>query len=424
MEWIGWVVVGVVTAQLLVMLYGEIRRIRGEVEQRHLSFALLRQRIAAADALRVRREQAQLFWNGVRKFVVRSKVEEAANIFSFYLEPHDGKALPQFQPGQYLTFRINVPGHSEPLIRCYSLSDRPHPDYYRITIKRVPPPPDVPEAPPGVVSNYFIDHVREGDILDVQAPRGNFVLDTTRTSPIVLIAGGIGITPLLSMLASIVDQQIEREVWLFHGVRNRREHALRDQIDKLNQRHERTRVIVCHSAPLPEDKQGRDYVFAEHISVPMLQNVLQSSNYDYYVCGPPPMMANIIPALKKWGVPKDHIFTEAFGPASGKVIAAVQREESKSEQDAKPPAAKRPQVTFQRSNTVATWDDSFDNLLDLALKNNVRIESGCRAGSCGTCLVAIKSGRVVCTSESHADIEEGTCLTCVSVPDDNLVLDL
>lgn len=421
MESVGAVIVGIVTVQLIVMLFGQVQQAKRSGEQRQLSFELLRQRIEAANALRVRREQTQLFWNGYRKFVVQHKIEEAEDICSFYLVPHDGKELPEFRPGQYLTFRVNIPGQSKPVTRCYSLSDGPNSNYYRITVKRVPPPRDNPDAPPGLVSNYFQDHVNEGDIIDVQAPRGHFALDPSQNRPVVLIGGGVGITPVLSMLAAIVNSKAERDVWLFYGCRNRRDHALREQIDELNQQHDRTRIVVCYSQPLAEDQRGPDYEFAERISVALMKRVLDSNNYDFYICGPPPMMSSVLADLKEWGVPKDRIFSEAFGPASGKALGAVKKEKPAGDKAAA--AVAGPKVKFERSDKQIDWDESFATLLDCAEGNDISIESGCRAGSCGSCVVAIKSGNVASATGEEYETEEGTCLTCVSIPEGDLVLD-
>ena len=421
MESVGAVIVGIVTVQLLVLLCGQIQQTRRSGQQRRLSFDLLQQRIDAANALRVRREQTQLLWNGNRKFVVQHKVEEAETICSFYLVPHDGKQLPQFRPGQYLTFRVNVPGQAKPVTRCYSLSDGPDPKYYRITVKRVPPPRNNPDTPPGLISNHFLDNVKEGDILDVQAPRGHFALDPDQTRPVVLIGGGVGITPVLSMLAAIVNCKAERDVWLFYGVRNRHDHALQEQIDELDEQHDRTRIVVCYSQPLAEDTRGPDYEFDERISVSLMKRVLDSNNYDFYICGPPPMMSSVLADLKEWGVPANRVFSEAFGPASGKAVGASKKEKPAAKKGGK--AVAGPKVTFERSGVSVNWDDSFENLLDCALGNNVSIDSGCRAGSCGSCLVAIKSGKVANAAGEETEHEEGTCLACVSVPDGELVLD-
>jgi uncharacterized protein len=130
------------------------------------------------------------------------------------------------------------------------------------------------------------------------------------------------------------------------------------------------------------------------------------------------MMSSVLADLKTWGVPEDRIFSEAFGPASGKAIGSVKSEV------AQPAAATACQVTFVRSNCSIQWDGTFANLLECAEKNNIKIDSGCRAGSCGTCLVAIKSGKVASLTGSEAETEEGACLTCVSVPKGDLVLEI
>jgi Oxidoreductase FAD-binding domain len=140
-------------------------------------------------------EQAQAGWNGLRKFAVAKKVAECDDVGAFYLKPHDGRALPVFKPGQYLTFQLDLPGRDKPLVRCYSLSDCPQQkNYYRVTIKKEKAPPDRPDLPPGAASSYFCDTVKEGDILNVKTPPGHCFLAMSGTNPIVLIGGGVGTT--------------------------------------------------------------------------------------------------------------------------------------------------------------------------------------------------------------------------------------
>lgn len=146
-------------------------------------------------------------WIGWREFrVARREFEDAARTqCSFYLEPVDGAPLPPFKPGQFLTFSIDLPATgsgtaARTITRCYSLSDRPDPARYRITVKRVPAPAEPPEAEPGLSSNHFHDRVQVGDVLRVKAPAGHFFIDPDPALPAVLVAGGIGITPMMSML--------------------------------------------------------------------------------------------------------------------------------------------------------------------------------------------------------------------------------
>jgi len=172
-------------------------------------------------------------WPGFRTFRVERKVVEdaAQSVCSFYLVPQDGQPLPSFLPGQFLTFRLDVAsaaGGNEQIIRCYSLSDAPRPDRYRVSIKRMPPPMGC-DVPPGRSSNFFHDHVAAGSLLQVRAPAGHFHIDRG-DAPVVLIGGGIGITPMLSMLNWCLAEQPGRELWLFYGVRAGRELVMKAHI--------------------------------------------------------------------------------------------------------------------------------------------------------------------------------------------------
>ncbi len=148
-------------------------------------------------------------WSGAKEFVVRRRVieDDNASVCSFYLAPVNGAPLPLYRPGQYLTFNLEVPDAAgnaiRNVVRCYSLSDRPRADHYRVSIKRVPAPPGKPEAAPGIASNHFHDRIQEDARLSVQAPSGHFHLNEDGELPIVLIAGGIGITPLLGILNTL-----------------------------------------------------------------------------------------------------------------------------------------------------------------------------------------------------------------------------
>ena len=187
---------------------------------------------------------------------------------------------------------MNLPDQPKPLVRCYSLSDGIEDDHYRVSIKRVPPPRDKPDVSPGKGSNFFHDHVNEGDIIDVKAPGGHFFLDLDKDFPIVLIGGGIGITPVLSMLNTLVKGgSLTREVYFFVGVRNSRDHPFKQHMEQLNAEHEKLHLHVCYSKPGEGDVEGRDYQHAARVSVDLFKQVLPSNNFDYYLCGPPPLMS-------------------------------------------------------------------------------------------------------------------------------------
>ena len=413
---VGLLAVALVVVRLGVLVYSSFQQVVHSREQQRLSLKFLNDRISEKKR---QQDVDTLAWNGYRKFVIDRTVSEGEGICSFYLAPHDDKPLPGFRPGQYLTFRLGIPGREKPVVRCYSLSDSHRQDRYRVTIKRVPAPAEPPDAPPGLVSNYFHEQLGKGDILDAQAPRGQFFLDPEKQRPAVFIAGGVGVTPLLSMAKTVADMKSQREILFFYGVRHRAEHAFREELEKVAEQHPNIRVVVCYSNPRPEDEtgEGRDYQHDGRITIELIRSYLASTNYEVYLCGPPAMTESLVPQLVKWGVAKKDIHTEAFGPAS------ISKAPSKAAAEAKEKGSPPCQVKFAKSGKTCAWNVGSINLLDFALANGVSIDSGCRAGNCGTCVVAIKSGRMAYLAEPGAEIEDGACLTCIAAPEGDLVLD-
>ncbi len=415
--WVGGVlIVAVVAAYVVAVLYGMLGRLQFESSMRQRQ---IEEMDIAIDRAR-RRMQANveksLSWAGTRKFVVaRRQVEcDDGNVCSFYLEPHDKKPIPAFEPGQYLTFDLAIPGEKKKVTRCYSLSDAPNGERYRVSIKRVPPPRDAPEAPPGLSSNYFHDHVNEGDVLDVRAPGGKFFLDMNSDRPIVLIGGGVGLTPVLSMLNTVVASNADREVWFFYGIRNGTEHCMKEHLREIAAAHSNVHIVNCYSDPRDIDEQGVDYDEASRVSVDLMKRLLPSNNYQFLMCGPPPMMESLISDLEEWGVPAEDILRESFGPASGR--KAPPKEVN--------PDAAGPEITFKRSGKVVHWDPAFDNLVKFAEANDCDIPYACLAGNCGTCLTTVLEGEVDYPGgATDFEAEEGTCLTCSCVPKGPVVLD-
>lgn len=407
----GAILVGGVLVRAVVLLATTLASLRFDRRRRRLELDLLTQRIEAARKRREAAVSAEATWAGLRKFEVQRKVLEGDGVASFYLAPHDRKSLPPFLPGQFLTFQVKVAGRPKPEVRCYSLSDAPGKDHYRVTIKKVASA----SGAPGVVSSFFVDQLEQGDILDVRAPAGHFTLDLDSSAPVVLVGGGIGITPLVSMLSAVCARPGRREVWVFYGVRNGEQHAMREALATAARDHDNVRLHVCYSQPGPKDEKGRDYHHAGRVTADFLRRVLPSSNFKFYVCGPPALMQTLVPDLQSWGVPKEDIHFEAFGPATVKEV---------TKRMARPAApAEKVQVVFRRSNKTCSWDGSCGSILDLADANGVKIESGCRVGNCGTCLAAVTSGEVKYSTDPSAKIEAGSCLTCIAQPTGPLVLD-
>ena len=281
----------------------------------------------------------------------------------------------------------------------------------------MPPPPNLPDASPGLSSNYFHDSIFEGDILDVKAASGHFHLDTTKHTPVVLIGGGIGVTPVLSMLNQICESGSTRETWFFYGVRNINEHVMKEHLEQIADEHENVHIQICYSDVIDGAVEGRDYHHFERVSVDLFKRVLPSSNYDYYLCGPGPMMNAIVSDLGEWGVPEKDIHFEAFGPATVKKAAP---DKAAGERAA---AAEGIEVVFAKSGKTCNWNPDADSLLDFAEENDIEIDFGCRAGSCGSCITAIRSGSVDYVVEPGSPPESGSCLTCISVPKTSITLD-
>ncbi len=409
---------------LAAFTYAFIGGVRSLSEWRHstrlgleeLDFFRRRSKIVLQAAI-VQRAREEHKWNGYRKFTISKKNPESANkdICSFYLTAHDGKPIPPFEPGQFLTFRLRIKDQPSEIVRCYSLSDSPlERDFYRVSIKRVPPPRDRDDLPPGLSSNYFHDHLNEGDILDVGAPSGKFYLNMESDRPVVLIGGGVGLTPVLSMINTLAKSDSKREVWFFYGVINSLDAAMTEHLRNIEKEHENIHVIICYSNATEACRKGYHYDYTEHVSVDLFKRLLDSPNYEFYICGPPPMMSAITAGLKQWGVPDKDVHFEAFGPATVKKSPAAAEEKAE---------AVGTKITLAASGKVVEWTGDTDSILELAKNNDVDIPFGCGAGSCGTCVTAIKKGKVKYLSDPASPPEEGTCLVCIAVPDGDLVLD-
>ncbi|MDE1995080.1 MAG: NO-inducible flavohemoprotein, partial [Rhizobiaceae bacterium] len=155
-------------------------------------------------------------WNGWRRFRVVSKRRESDIITSFVLQPVDGGAVVEHRPGQYLTFRIDVPG-LPPQRRNYSISSASNGETYRISVKR---------EPKGLVSRFLHDKIGEGDTIDVAPPTGDFHLPERPERPVVLLSGGVGLTPMVSMLETIAQRDEDVPVHYVHGAQDGRVHAM------------------------------------------------------------------------------------------------------------------------------------------------------------------------------------------------------
>jgi nitric oxide dioxygenase len=248
-------------------------------------------------------------WRGWRNFVVRHKRPESDVITSFFLEPEDGGPLADFKPGQYISIAVNVPRIGLRQVRQYSLSDAPNGKSYRISVKRESE--GLPDAA-GYVSNLLHDNVNRGDVVSITPPFGDFHIEMQATTPVVLVSGGVGLTPLISMLKAVL-KNTEREVVFVHGARNSSVHAMKERVKASADTNRRLTSIVFYDAPLESDVQGYDYDHAGLVDLRRIAQAVLKPEADYYLCGPIPFMRTQVQTLKALGVPEARLHYEVFG---------------------------------------------------------------------------------------------------------------
>ncbi|MES2434005.1 MAG: 2Fe-2S iron-sulfur cluster-binding protein [Pseudomonadota bacterium] len=355
---------------------------------------------------------------GFRSLKVVAKVRESSLITSFYLAASDGSLLPAFRPGQFLVFKI--PSGRGHVLRNYSLSGPPDDlGRYRISVKREPSAG--PGLPAGLSSNYLHDSVAVGDVLTVEGPRGDFVLNEASNRPVVLLSGGVGLTPMVSMLHALGKRSARRVLFL-HACDHGEVHALRDEVDGLIRKRTGLEAHYCYRSPSDEDRASSHFHSEGFITREVMQRLLCLDDYDFYLCGPPPFMQAMYQTLRGLGVAKDRIAYEFFGPVT------VLETEIKPKLTAPPPvvalASGAITIEFRKSGIVAAWDGAAQSLLSFAEDQGLNPEFSCRAGICGTCKTRLVSGEVAYFEDPLDDPEQGEVLLCCSRPETAVVLDL
>lgn len=397
---------------------------------------------------------------GFRRFKVTAKVPESTIITSFYLEPVDGQPLLPAKPGQYLPLRLRTENGIVP--RTYSISaDACDTQCTRITVKRETSPPHLPDVPAGIASSWLHDHVEVGSEIDVAGPRGSFTLDTTSEAPVVLLSGGVGQTPLLSMLHSLAKTQ--RRVWYLHACDNGQVHAMRDEVDALISASEgRMQAHYCYRQATAADLVDKRFHSEGLIDTALLQSLLPIDNYAFYLCGPTPFMVAMYEQLLALGVNENRIAYEFFGkskslaalvaetahndsqvntkantrraaknaPAALANLQHLTNPDARATTDHDEPAsstvvpARTADVVFRESGVTATWLASSESLLALAEQSGLNPEFSCRSGICGTCSCIIEQGEVEYFEEPLVQPDAGQVLICCCRPKGRVVLKL
>ncbi|MGX9431084.1 MULTISPECIES: MOSC and FAD-binding oxidoreductase domain-containing protein [Bradyrhizobium] len=372
-----------------------------------------RKHIEAAISIRA----AERFKGRPRTFRVRDAKQQSDSIRSFTFEPADGNGVLPHRPGQFLTLRLRPSGRQTPLVRTYSLTNTPNGRDYSMSVKRE-----------GEGSSWLHENAIVGSEIEVDSPKGRFVLDGTSRRPLVLLSAGVGIAPVLSILrAAVINDGViggaPRKVLFVHGTRNRREHAHSEDVDLIASKHSLVRVHIAYSQPDPDDKLGEHYHSKGRIDAPLLKSVLPLEESDFYVCGPGGFMKDVVAALSDLGVQASRIGMETFGPSS--LAAKDGYSDFENAEIAREPVT----VRFAMSEREAIWKPGRETLLELAEELGITVDSECRSGNCGTCAVRLLQGSVSYAFEPSFAVPDGEALLCCSRPaasdrDDQLIVNV
>ncbi len=351
-------------------------------------------------------------WPGFRQMRVTNIHKESDNVTSFVLAPIDGQPIPVCQAGQFVVLRLLVDPGKPPVLRSYSLSDMPAADHFRISVK---------SELNGVGSSFLRNRAREGDQLDVSAPRGSFTLRPGQ-SPVVLLSAGVGATPVMSMLHSLAAEKSQREVWWIYGARNRVDHPFAEESRSLLKQLSRGRGYVVYSRPAASDQVGADFDARGHIDTALLEKLDVSPNSDFYLCGPSSFLQSMRDGLRNWGVPAGNVHTEIFGSLEAITPGMAQVVHTPHLPQGAPGSG--PPVSFARTGITAAWDPKFASLLELAEACDVPVRWSCRIGVCHTCMTGLIDGSITYNPEPLEKPAPGNLLVCCSRPNAGVTLDL
>lgn len=373
-------------------------------------------------------------WSGMLR--VGAIFDETPTVKTFRLKRPDCGSIPfTFLPGQFLTFSADIDG--KPIRRSYTIASSPtQRDYIEITVKR---------EDQGAESRYLHDHVATGDLLSVSGPSGAFTFTGSETDSIVLISGGVGITPMMCIVRYLTDCSYPGDIFFLHGARTPRDYIFRDELDYLRRRHRNVHVSATMSDPAGTAWTGSRGQISKAFITGAVTDIARRR---VHVCGPPAMMEAVMAELIELGVPKGKIKSEAFGaakgaapapspkastaPAAADALAAADppqvngeaRPTTEASVGAGAPSAQA-EVRFRKSGKSGTLAPD-QPVLEAAEAIGVAIDYSCRVGTCGMCVVPLLEGSVTMDVEDGllpADKARGIILACQAKSVGNLVVD-
>lgn len=360
---------------------------------------------------------------GFTRFFVTEKVRESAAISSFVLRPAARDTHMAFRPGQFVVVRIPLADGSQ-VLRTYSLSGDPDDQaQIRISVKHETPPAHLPDVPAGIGSSFLHESLDVGEHLDIAGPTGDFVLDESSARPVVLFSGGVGLTPMVSMLHRLATRSV-RSVYFIHACENGAVHALREEVLALAVGRSNIHVHFCYRTPTRDDLAFGRYHSSGLVDRETLQTLLPLDDYDVYLCGPRPFMQANWRLLRGLGIEKARIHYEFFGPATILDEDEPAAVPTPITLGGGPAPDTEMSVRFDPSGRTVPWNQGCHSLLELAEQAGLSPSFSCRSGLCNTCLTPLVSGSVEYTEAPLMEPEPGQVLLCCTRPTSSVVLAL
>jgi nitric oxide dioxygenase len=245
-------------------------------------------------------------WKGWRRFAIVERIKESGVITSFILKPLDAEPVLPHKPGQCLTLRFDMPGQ-QGTKRNYSISCAPNTAHYRISVKR--------EENGQGGSRFLHDHGAVGSVIELTPPAGDFFLPEAPQRPVVLLSGGVGLTPMVSMAETIAARHPQLRSFYIHGTMSSATHAMDRHVRAVAARHSNMTVATFYSDPQSEDTEGVTHDVTGMISIDWLKSNVPLEEADIYLCGPQPFLRAFVAGLSLAGVSRERIHYEFFGPA-------------------------------------------------------------------------------------------------------------
>lgn len=338
-------------------------------------------------------------------FIITKITTESTTIKSFYLKQADNTPLDDYFPGQFIKVRIKTEGADNAIIRNYTLSDSPKKNHFRLTIKR---------ESNGIVSKHFHDVLKVGDVIELSNPTGNFYLSTSNSKPVVLLSGGVGITPMLSMLEYITANEPDKKVFFLHSSTNKDVQPMLHRLRELESKHRNLYLSVHHTKPKNDEVQPVDYDYTGVITKEYLKKVLPSTESNFYICGPTNFMETMFKYLLELGINERNINYEFFG--EGKKFG-IQKQTEKID-------AKNFKIHFTKSLVEADWDSKNTNILELAESVGISPQYSCRMGTCSTCETTLFKGSVEYDPEPFMENPASKIFICCAKPTSDIEIEL